>query len=114
MSQETEGTIRRVPQGCEGIPEDGVEMLAKCTVTDFIVEKKKVTGIGSQMLANCKMMASFDSGVVSISVRGRQPFMVSVRLDEMMALLKEAADYSIEVSPRKPGEKETEEEGTNE
>lgn len=114
MSQETEGTIRRVPQGCEGIPEDGVEMMAKCTVTDFIVEKKKVTGIGSQMLANCKMMASFDSGVVSISVRGQRPFMVSVRLDEMMALLKEAADCSMEVSPRKPGEKETEEEGTNE
>ena len=50
MSQETEGTIRRVPQGCEGIPEDGVEMLAKCTITDFIVEKKKVTGIGLSLI----------------------------------------------------------------
>ena len=40
--------------------------------------------------------------------------MVSVRLDEMMALLKEAADYSMEVRPRKSGEKEKEEEGTNE
>lgn len=103
MSQETKGNIRRVPKGCEGIPEDGVEMMAKCTITNFTVKKKEVTGIGSQMLANCKMMASFDTGVVSISVRGQRPFMVSVRLDEMMALLKEAADYSMEVNPCKPG-----------
>lgn len=114
MSQETKGNIRRVPKGCEGIPEDGVEMMAKCTITNFTVKKRKVTGIGSQTLANCKMMASFDTGVVSVSVRGQRPFMVSVRLDEMMALLKEAADYSMEVKPRKLGEKEKEEEGINE
>lgn len=46
MSQETKGNIRRVPKGCEGIPEDGVEMMAKCTITNFTVKKRKVTGIG--------------------------------------------------------------------
>lgn len=113
MSQQPEGTIRRVPAGEEA--RDGVEMVAKCTVTNFTVKKKEVTGIGSQMLANCKMMASFENGVVSISVRGGRPFMVSVRLDEMMALLKEAAYYNMEAFPRESEEeKNAEEEETNE
>lgn len=112
MSQKPEGTIRRVPAGEEA--PDGVEMMAKCTVTNFIVRKKEVTGIRSQALANCKMMASFENGVVSISVRGGRPFMVSVRLDEVMALLKEAADYNMEAIPRENGEKNKEEEETDE
>lgn len=112
MSQKPEGTVHRVPAG-EGAP-DGVEMMAKCTVTNFTVRKEKVTGIGSQALANCKMMASFENGVVSISVRGGRPFMVSVRLDEVMALLKEAADYNMETIPRENGEKNKEEERINE
>jgi len=98
MSQLPEGTIRRVTAG-QGTP-DGVELMAKCTITNFTVKNKEVTGIGSQALTNCKMMASFENGTVSISVRSKRPFMVSVRLDEMMALLKEAADYHLETVPR--------------
>lgn len=93
MSEKITEGIRRLPKVAMGDPEDGVELMAKCQMTNFTVKKKKVVGVGSQRLANCKMMASFENGVVSISVRGERPFMVSVRLDEMMALLKEAADY---------------------
>lgn len=96
MSEEKAGTINRLPKSGANDPEDGVEMMAKCNVTNFKVKDKEVVGIGSQHLANCKMMASFDNGVVSISVRDGRPFMVSVRLDELMALLKEAADYHNE------------------
>lgn len=113
MSKEPENTIRRVPAGESEAP-DGVEMMAKCTITNFTVKKKEVVGIGSQCLADCKMMASFENGVVSISVRGARPFMVSVRLDEMMALLKEAADYNLEAVPREEGAEEEKEEKANE
>ena len=96
MSEKMDEGIRRLPKTTAEDPTDGVELMAKCQMTNFTVKKKEVVGVGSQYLANCKMMASFENGVVSISVRGSRPFMVSVRLDEMMALLKEAADYHNE------------------
>ena len=76
------GTIRRLPKVGMGDPDDGVEMMAQCNVMNFKVEK----------------------GVVSISVRDGRPFMVSVRLDELMALLKEAADYRNENDQKTKGE----------
>lgn len=100
MSEEKTGAIKRLPKVAMGDPEDGVEMMAQCNVMNFTVSKKKVTGVGSQHLASCKMMASYDNGVVSVSVRGEKPFMVSVRLDELMSLLKEAADYHKEIRPK--------------
>lgn len=96
MSEKITEGIRRLQKVAMEDPEDGVELMAKCQMTNFTVKKNKVIGVGSQHLANCKMMASFENGVVSISVRGGRPFMVSVRLDEMMALLKEAANYHNE------------------
>ena len=96
MNEKTDGGVRRLPKAAMWDPEDGVELMAKCQMTNFTVNKKEVVGVGSQRIENCKMMASFENGVVSISVRGRRLFMVSVRLDEMMALLKEAADYHNE------------------
>lgn len=106
MSKNTEesGGIRRLQKAGPGDPEDCVEMMAQCNVMNFTVKDKEVTGVGSQHLANCKMMASFENGVVSISVRDGRPFMVSVRLDEMMALLKEAADYRNENDQKTKGE----------
>lgn len=106
MSKNAEeaGGIRRLQKAGPGDPADCVEMMAKCNVMNFTVKDKEVTGIGSQHLANCKMMASFENGVVSISVRDGRPFMVSVRLDEMMALLKEAADYRNENDQKTKGE----------
>lgn len=102
--KENTGAIRRLPKVGMGDPDDGVEMMAQCNVMNFTVKDKEVTGIGSQHLANCKMMASFENGVVSISVRDGRPFMVTVRLDEMMALLKEAADYRNENDQKTKGE----------
>jgi hypothetical protein len=106
MSKNVEdtGAIRRLPKTGVGDPDDGVEMMAQCNVMNFTVKGKEVTGIGSQHIANCKMMASFENGVVSISVRDGRPFMVSVRLDELMALLKEAADYRNENDQKKKEE----------
>lgn len=98
------GTISRIPAELSDTP-DGVEMMAKCNVTNFKIKNKQVTGMGSQYLANCKLLASFDNGVLSVSVRTERPFIVSVRLDEVMALLKEAADYHKEVATDE-GEKE--------
>ena len=47
------------------------------------------------------MTASYESGVVSISLRSGKPLMVSVRLDEMMALLQAAASRSAEAREEK-------------
>lgn len=104
MNEKTGGGVLRLPKVSMGDPEDGVELMAKCQMTNFTVKKKEVVGVGSQHLANCKMMASFENGVVSISVRDGRPFMVSVRLDELMALLKEAADYRNENDQKTKGE----------
>jgi hypothetical protein len=61
------GTIRRLQKAGVGDPDDGVEMMAQCNVVNFTVNDKEVTGIGSQHLANCKMMASFENGLPSRS-----------------------------------------------
>lgn len=71
-------------------PADGVELHAKCVLTKFAVNKKGLAGISSQEVADCKIMASFDIGTVSISIPGKAK-MVSVRIDELMAVLMEAA-----------------------
>lgn len=71
-------------------PADGVELLAKCVVTRFAVNKKGLTRISSQEVADCKIMASFELGTVSISIPGKAK-MVSVRIDELMGVLMEAS-----------------------
>lgn len=71
-------------------PADGVELLAKCVVTKFTVNKKGFTGISSQEVADCKIKASFELGTVGISIPGKAK-MVSVRIDELMGVLMEAA-----------------------
>lgn len=71
-------------------PADGVELRAKCVVTKFTVNKKGFTGISSQEVADCKIKASFELGTVGISIPGKAK-MVSVRIDELMGVLMEAA-----------------------
>lgn len=96
MGKDDMATVSRVPKGKSGTT-DAVQMLTKCSVVNFTVNgKNEVTGLGSQNLANCKLLASFENGTVSVSIRGANPHMVTVRLDEMMTLLKEAADFSME------------------
>lgn len=88
-------------------PPDGVEFHAKCVVTKFITNgKKKLVTIKGQEVQDCKIMASYHTGVVSFSVPGKA-MMVSARIDEVMAVLQEAAEAAIDtagpVRPREGG-----------
>ena len=95
MSNEKEQTIRRVPREESGV-KDSVEALGKCSIAEFDKTNGEVTGVRKVYVEDCKIMASYENGTFSVSVRGETPFMVSVRLDETMALLKEAAEYAME------------------
>ena len=84
-------------------PLDGVALGAKCIVTRFSTAKNKVVSIKSQEMADCSIKASMEHGIMSISVPGRAQ-MVSIRIDEAMAVLKEAADAANDVAAgRKEG-----------
>lgn len=84
-------------------PLDGVALEAKCIVTRFSTAKNKVVSIKSQEMADCSIKASMELGIMSISVPGRAQ-MVSIRIDEAMAVLKEAADAANDVAAgRKEG-----------
>ena len=84
-------------------PLDGVALGAKCIVTRFSTAKNKVVSIKSQEMADCSIKASMELGIMSISVPGRAQ-MVSIRIDEARAALKEAADAANDVAAgRKEG-----------
>ena len=77
-------------------PLDGVCLEAKCAITRFSIGKNKVVAI----------KASMGLGILSISIPGRAQ-MVSIRIDEVMAVLKEAADAANDVAARgEEGEKD--------
>lgn len=81
----------------EKAPSDGVELHTRCVVTKFRAEKGgKLTGITGQELASCKILASMMDGTVGISIPGKCR-MVSVRIDELMAVLMEAAAAANEM-----------------
>lgn len=85
-------------------PLDGVALTAKCIVTRFSTAKNKGVSIKSQEMVDCSIKASMELGIMSISVPGRAQ-MVSIRIDEAMAVLKEAADAANDVAAgRKEGE----------
>lgn len=102
--KEHPGIVRRVPLSASGV-RDGVEMMAQTAMAVFEKKEGEVVGIGNIGNLPCKMMASYENGMFSISVRGNDPFMVSVRLDELMALLKAAADYHTEASQKEEAKK---------
>ena len=84
-------------------PLDGVALEAKCIFTRFSSGKNKAVAIRSQEMADCSIKASMELGIMSISVPGRAQ-MVSIRIDEAMAVLKEAADAANDVAAgRKEG-----------
>lgn len=89
-SKPERGVIRSVPKAECGLS-DCVELFANASVTVFRRKKGETPGGG---VAECRMTASYESGVVSISLRSGRPLMVSVRLDEMMALLQAAAAHA--------------------
>ncbi len=76
--------IERIPEVVSGV-KDGVALDAQCMHIMFLEDKM------AQQLLPCTILTSWDNGVVSISFSiDGQKQMVSVRLDELIALLKEA------------------------
>lgn len=89
------GEIKFVPAAVAGVA-DAVELLVNGNVTVFGKEEGQVSGIEGMSTVQCKLMASYALGTVSISVRGEDPFMVTVRMDELMAVLHAASQRKIE------------------
>lgn len=94
--------IKRVPVEVSGL-RDAVELVASCSVVRLKTKDGAVTGIrGQPQLHPCKIMASYEDGTLTIS-SPEIGTMVSVRLDEAMAVLMEAAAASHDAK----GEEET-------
>lgn len=92
--------IRRVPIEVSGVP-DGVELQANCAVSRYRTKHCSVIGIkGTPRVYPCRIMASFTNTTMSISVP-QTAFSVTVRLDEVMAILKEASDYHHDLEESK-------------
>lgn len=83
-----------------GEPMDLVKHDIRAAWTKFVVNGKKQTcRMKSQGTLDCRVMASYDDGVVSITVPSKAT-MVSVRLDELTAILHEASIKALEVGSR--------------
>ena len=90
MRKEQGNKVNVVPKSKSGLS-DCVVLYANANVTTFKKDGRQAYRIDRGETVKCRMMASYESGVVSISLRGDPHLMVSVRLDEVMGLLKEAA-----------------------
>lgn len=83
--------IKRVSPDISGVP-DGLELESSGVVTDFLRRKMK------QHKLPCSLKVSWITGVFSISFSdGGHRKMVSVRLDELCAILGEAAKVRAEI-----------------
>lgn len=100
--------IKRVPFEASGL-NDAVELMASCSVARFKLDKSgRPIGIkGTPRVHPCKIMASYDGGTVSLSVQ-EVGTMVSVRLDELMAVLHEASAAALENLGERLGKQEEE------
>lgn len=88
--------VTRVPARLSGIS-DAVELRAQCSIARYRTKNSVAVSVkGKPRLHPCKIMASYSEGTVSVSVP-ETAFSVTVRLDEMMAVLKEAAEASRSV-----------------
>lgn len=99
MSEEY--SIKRVPASVSGTP-DGVELQAMCSVATFAKDSDgNPVDIAELKVTGCKMLASIAQGTLSISVRDKDkgPYMVTVRTDEVMALVSAGLDYHKDVFP---------------
>ena len=74
-----------------GVP-DGVEGMVNCSFATFDLDSdgKPIKLKGMPELRPCKMMASYDDGIISFSVH-QIGVMVSVRIDEVAQILYAAA-----------------------
>lgn len=88
--------VEFVPASVSGVM-DAVQMKADCVLTVFSHdENNEITGIPEtgQTSVPVKLMASYQNGTVSISVKQGEPFMMTVRMEDIMALLRGASDRS--------------------
>lgn len=87
--------VVRVPVEVSGIP-DGVELKSECSVARYRTKDSEVVSIrGKPRLHPCRIMASYTNGTMSVSVP-ETAFSVTVSLDEVMAVLREAAEANRE------------------
>ena len=81
--------VKRVPED-SGI-KDGVELASKCFLTIF-----KNGGNPSGEAMDCNIVASWSESVLSIGFNNKKNReVVSVRIDELLRVLKEAADLKV-------------------
>lgn len=94
--------IKRVPFEASDL-HDAVELKANCSVIRVFTKDGAVTGVrGKVKLHPCKLMASYEEGTLTISTP-EIGMMVSIRLDEAMAVMKEAAAAALDAAdPVKP------------
>ena len=94
--------IERVTDPAHG-PLDGVELHTTCAVTRFTpAENPEDRKIAEQSLQDCVVLASYGMETLSISVHGDADMMLTIRLDELFAVVKMAADAALEL--KKDGE----------
>lgn len=91
--------VVRVPPEVSGVP-DAVELYANCSVVRYRTQNNVVVGCKDcGQLHPCRIMASYAQGIFTVSVP-ETGFAVSVRMDETMAVMKEAADASRDAVER--------------
>ena len=92
--------IRRFSNGIDGHL-DGVEATVNCAYTTFssIVGNEDSVDIADHEVLPCKVICSFSEGVIDfgLTTLGVQ---VSLRVDELMAILAAAVDASRELDER--------------
>ena len=80
-------------------PPDGVEADIQTVLTRFIrAAQKKGEGktqrtIKDQSAASCRVLCSYSEGTIGFSIRSKD-LMLTLRIDELMAIVKEAAEAS--------------------
>jgi len=98
--------VVRVPPETSGTL-DAVELHANCAVVKYRTKNDVVVGCKDRgRLHPCRIMASYTHGTFTVSVP-ETGFAVSVRMDEAMAVMKEAADASLDAVKKEAGDVQT-------
>ena len=89
---------------CVAKPPDGIGAEVRCVVTKFINRKQKRGSgkngertIKSQTGMSCRLVCAYSEGVIGFSMRDID-LMLTLRIDDLFAVLKSAADANMEFS----------------
>ncbi len=91
------GEVRKVPIEESGVA-DSVEMMVNSNIMTIVHKGKQPVGLRNIGVIPCKILTSYENGVISFSVRGERPFILSVRLDETMTLIQAASERHHEAT----------------